>query len=57
VEGAGHIDIKIRAARRADSGEYQCRARSARDSDSAQPVRINVFDATVITGQFNSSFE
>ena len=50
AEGAGHTDIKIRAASGADSGEYQCRARSASGADSAPPVRLNVLEATTITG-------
>ena len=50
AEGAGHTDIKIRAASGADSGEYQCRARSASGADSAPPVRLTVLEATTITG-------
>jgi hypothetical protein len=49
-KGPGHLDIRIRSASPADSGEYECRARSARDSDTAQPVRLNVLNATFIAG-------
>ncbi len=49
-EGPGHLDIKLRSASLADSGEYECRARSARDSATAQPVRLNVVNATFIAG-------
>ncbi len=49
-EGPGHLDMRLRSASPADSGEYECRARSARDSDTAQPVRLNVLNATFIAG-------
>jgi hypothetical protein len=49
-EGPGHLDMRIRSASLADSGEYECKARSARDSDAAQPVRLNVLNATFIAG-------
>jgi len=49
-EGPGHLDIRIRSASLSDSGEYQCRARSARDSHIAPPVRLNVLNATTIAG-------
>ena len=55
VEGPGHLDLKLVQAGRVDSGEYQCRARSARDSHTADPVRITVMDATTIIGGYLSN--
>jgi hypothetical protein len=49
-EGPGHLDIKIRSASRADDGDYQCRARSLRDSASGQAVTLTILAATSIIG-------
>ena len=47
-QGLNHIDIKIRSAKKSDTGFYQCVASSSKDEDRSEIVQVIVRKKTTI---------